>query len=80
MAHRNQPHAPRRLAILLSAIFLFALIMGPGPGLSLINDYAAKGGTVLGIPILYAWAVFWFAVEAGVVAIAYRKLWKDDAE
>ncbi len=71
---------PSRLAWTLGAIFLFALLMGPGPGLYLINDYAAKGGTLLGAPALYAWAVFWLAVESIVVVIAYRKLWKDEAE
>ena len=64
----------------LIALFVFALIMGPGPGLYLINGYAAKGGTLLGIPVLYAWAVFWFAVEAGAVITAYRTIWRDDSE
>ena len=53
--------------------------MGPGPGLYLINGYAANGGTFLGIPILYAWALFWCAVEAVVVLIAYKTVWKDSA-
>lgn len=55
---------------------MFALIMGPGPGLYLINGYAKEGGSVLGIPVLYAWCVFWFLVEAVIVVIASRTLWR----
>jgi len=65
-----------KLAKILSALFLFALIMGPGPGLYLINGYAESGGAVFGVPALYAWCVFWFAVEAAVVIIASKTLWK----
>jgi len=68
------------LGWLLSALFVFALIMGPGPGLYLINDYAAGGGTILGLPALYFWAVFWCAVESGVVIAAYNLIWKDASE
>ena len=50
--------------------------MGPGPGLYLINGYAEQGGAVFGIPALYAWCVFWFAVEAVIVVIASRALWR----
>ena len=64
----------------LIALFVFALIMGPGPGLFLVNSYAANGGTILGLPALYAWAVFWFAVEAGVVLTAYCTIWRNDTE
>ncbi|MDA7640584.1 hypothetical protein N8787_03010 [Opitutaceae bacterium] len=77
------PHSiksSRKLAWILSSVFLFALIMGPGPGLYLINDYAASGGTVLGVPALYFWAVFWYAVEAAVVVAAYTLIWKGESE
>ena len=70
-------HAKRSRNLLIA--FFFALFMGPGPGLYLINGYAANGGTFLGIPILYAWALFWCAVEAVVVLIAYKTVWKDSA-
>ena len=69
-----------RLKPILIGLFLFALIMGPGPGLYLINGYASEGGSIFGIPILYAWVVFWFLIEAGVVVTAYLKLWKEDDE
>ena len=70
----------RKLAWILSSLFLFALVMGPGPGLYLINDYAAEGGTLLGMPALYFWAVFWCAVESAVVVAAYKLVWKGEPE
>ena len=70
--------SPRqRLSRVLLALFFFALFMGAGPGLYLVNDYAAAGGTLLGMPALYAWAVGWCAVEAGIVLIAYLTVWKE---
>ncbi|MFP6900336.1 MAG: hypothetical protein VCA36_05300 [Opitutales bacterium] len=62
---------------ILAAIFVFATIMGPGPGLYLVNPSPedASHATFLGMPILFAWAVFWFFVQAGVVLVAYCKLW-----
>lgn len=70
----------KRLTWLLSTLFVFALIMGPGPGIYLINDYAAAGGTILGLPALYFWAIFWCTVEASVVVAAYFLIWKDASE
>lgn len=63
----------------LVGVFLFALIMGPGPGIYLVNGYAAEGGTILGMPALYFWAVLWFLVEAAVVLTAYFTIWKKDS-
>jgi hypothetical protein len=68
-----------RLKWVLGGVFLFALIMGPGPGIYLVNGYAAKGGTILGMPALYFWAVLWFLVEAAVVLTAYLTIWKKDS-
>ena len=66
-----------RLSKILASIFLFALIMGPGPGLYLVNPSSDNPSTTtfLGMPVLFAWASFWFFVQAGVVLVAYRKLW-----
>ena len=66
-----------RLSKILASIFLFALIMGPGPGLYLVNPSLdnPSSTTFLGMPVLFAWASFWFFVQAGVVLVAYRKLW-----
>ncbi len=68
----------KRLTIILSAIFAFAIIMGPGPGLYLINPDPADVHAVVAlgsVPVLYLWALFWFAVQAAVVLTAYFKLW-----
>ena len=74
-------HSPesRQLSRILIGIFVFALLMGPGPGLYLVNQRAAEGASWFGLPLLYAWAIFWFGVEAAVVWVAYSKLWKGDS-
>ena len=66
-----------RLSKILALIFFFALIMGPGPGLYLVNPSHDNpcSTTFLGMPILFAWSSFWFFVQAGVVLVAYRNLW-----
>ena len=73
---QNESHRKSRLAKILGSAFLFALVMGPGPGLYLINGYAKEGGSALGIPVLYAWCVFWLLIEAVIVMIASRTLWR----
>ncbi len=71
-----------RLSKILAAIFVFAAIMGPGPGLYLVNPSPGDSSptTFLGMPILFAWAVFWFFVQASVVLVAYCKLWTNQDE
>lgn len=66
-----------RLSKILAVIFVFAAIMGPGPGLYLVNPSPddSSPATFLGMPVLFAWTVFWFFVQAGVVLVAYCKLW-----
>ena len=77
--HADQSEQQRqKISWILISIFLVALIMGPGPGIYLVNDFAADGGRMFGIPILYVWAIFWFAVEAMVILVAYLFIWKDD--
>ena len=67
----------RSKGLLLSAAFVFALIMGPGPGLLLVNRPVA----FCGIPLLYAWGLLWYGVEVAVVATAFVWLWsKTDEE
>jgi hypothetical protein len=71
----------RTLAWVLTIAFGFALVMGPGPGIYLVNPDASDPNatfTVGSVPILYLWALFWFAVEAAIVVTAYRLLWKED--
>lgn len=76
---RNTKGHRSRLAVLLSGIFLFALLMGPGPGVYLVNpDSGDAGVTFLGAPVLYTWAVFWFMVQAAVIVVAYFTVWKEE--
>lgn len=62
---------------LLSAIFLLALVLGPGPGATLIDGTPEEPNIWFGIPALYLWVVFWFLVMAGCIIIAARTVWKD---
>ena len=60
-------------------MFVLALVMGPGPGIYLINpdpgDPEARR-FIFGMPIIYVWASFWFIVQASAVALSYFFLWK----
>lgn len=72
---------PRRLATLLFVVFGIALFMGPGPGNLLINPDPADPDArrfVFGLPIVYAWALLWFGVQAACIVAAYFFLWRDD--
>lgn len=72
----------KRLSWILTALFFFALFMGPGPGIYLVNPDPGDPNAVrtfLGIPILWAWSVLWFGVEAGCVVTAYFTIWKGKA-
>ena len=68
----------RSLARLLAGVFVVALVLGPGPGSMWIDGSEAAPRFWFGIPALYAWLVLWFAVMAGCVVIAARRLWTDD--
>ena len=73
----------RRLSISLALIFIFAMIMGPGPGVYLVNpgpDHDGPAPTLLGLPIVYAWAVLWFGVQAAVLVTAYLTIWSRDEQ
>ena len=62
---------------------LFALIMGPGPGLNLVNpDPADPEATrvVLGLPIVYAWGLLWFGVQVALLLTAYFTVWSRDEQ
>ena len=70
---------PKRLSRILTVVFVVALIMGPGPGLYLVNPDPLDPDALrllLGLPVIWLWAVFWFAVMAVVVWIANIRLWK----
>jgi hypothetical protein len=72
------PESRRRLGRALFAIFVLALVMGPGPGILLINpdplDPEARR-FLFGMPIVYAWAAFWLTVQAACIVAAWRWIW-----
>lgn len=71
--------ARTRLVRILCGVFALAMILGPGPGLYLVNPDPSDPDAVFtwgGVPVVYVWALWWFAVQAGVVLIAYRWLWQ----
>ena len=72
------PRKRRRLAGFLVVLFALAVIMGPGPGIHLVNPDPDETTvwTFLGMPVVYAWTAFWFGIQALVVLCAYRFLWK----
>ena len=69
------------LSGVLVGVFLLAMVMGCGPGIYLINPHPADPGamrTLCSVPVVYAWAVFWCAVQAGVIVAAYFLVWKTE--
>lgn len=65
----------RRLGVIVTIVFVIALIMGPGPGVMLV-----QGTSFMGFPAIYAWALFWYAVEVAAVVVAYFFVWSDDPD
>ncbi len=73
----------KKLSIILSLVFIFAMIMGPGPGIHLVDpgpDHKGPAPTLFGLPIIYAWAVLWFGVQAVVLVTAYFTVWTDEVK
>lgn len=72
-------NARKRLSRVLLSLFAFAMIMGTGPGIYLVNPDASAVDAVTSlanVPILYLWALFWYAVQVTLLLIAYCKLWE----
>ena len=73
----------KRLSSILALVFVFAMIMGPGPGVYLVNpgpNHDGPAPTLLGLPIVYAWAVLWCGVQAAVLVTAYLTIWSRDEQ
>ena len=70
------------LSKVLAGVFAVAMIMGPGPGLRLVNpdDSPDARFTVAGLPIIYVWGLFWYAVQLAVVVTAYFTVWNEESE
>ncbi|MFT5525830.1 MAG: hypothetical protein ACI9G1_006063 [Pirellulaceae bacterium] len=65
----------KRLGWILAIAFVIAILMGPGPGMLLVNRPTAH----FGLPDLYVWGLFWYVVEVGIVVLAYFFVWQDDS-
>ena len=77
----NSETGNKRLSSILALVFVFAMIMGPGPGVYLVTpgpDHDGPAPTLLGLPIVYAWAVLWYGVQAAVLVTAYLTIWSRD--
>lgn len=63
-------------------LFLIAMVMGPGPGMMLVNpaENETNPATLWSMPIIYAWALIWFAVQVAVVVTAYFTVWVKDVD
>ncbi len=68
------PAARKQLGYVLTAIFVVAMLLGPGPGLLLVND---ADWSLMGLPIIYAWGIVWYFVQVAVVVAAYLFVWRD---
>ena len=79
----NSETGNKRLSFILALVFVFAMIMGPGPGVYLVNpgpDHDGPAPTLLGLPIVYAWAALWVGVQAAVLVTAYLTIWSRDEQ
>ena len=75
------PPTKRNLGVVLTVAMIVAMLMGPGPGLRLVNPDITEPGAdylVFGLPIIYAWGLLWFVVQVAIVLIAYFTVWKTD--
>ncbi len=50
------------------------LLMSVGPGVLLVN----RPETVLGLPLIYAWALFWYLVICVIAWRMDRLFWRKD--
>ena len=75
----NKTTHQRRFGLVLFAVFALAMVWGPGRGLRLINpepNAARESLLILGVPVVYAWGLFWYGVQAAVVVSACLTIWK----
>lgn len=71
----------RHLSIWLTVAMIFTMIMGPGPGLRLVNpgiNDPIASYLFMGVPVIYAWGIFWFIVQLSIVITAYYTVWASD--
>ena len=63
----------KKWTIALTLGYLTAYLFSNGPGILLVN----RAELVLGFPPLYLWAVFWGALQLGILIAAYFLVWKE---
>ena len=66
------PAARKRLTWILGLAFALTMVMGPGPGVLLVN----RAELFLGWPLVYVWGVFWYGVQLSVILLSYALLWR----
>lgn len=75
------PTKRKKLSIYLTIAMVITMLMGPGPGLRLVNpdvNGPAEQFTVVGMPIIYLWGILWFIVQVVIIVTAYVTVWKED--
>lgn len=68
---------------LLAIVFIFAMAMGAGPGLYLINPSEEASPTQMlfaGLPVIYVWGLMWYTVQMAIIIRAYTKHWKNEQD
>ena len=79
----QSPAKRSRLGLVLFLLFALAMFMGPGPGLRLVNPNPTSSSEALlflDLPVIYAWGLFWYGVQAAVVITASVTIWKSNEE
>jgi len=66
----------RYLSWTLAGLFVLTMVMGAGPGVLLVN----RPETFFGLPLVYAWGIFWYLVQVAIAIVAYVTIWKDTPE
>lgn len=66
------PAARKRIGWILGLAFAVAMVMGPGPGVLLVN----RAELFLGLPIIYVWGVFWYGVQLSAILLLYALVWR----
>jgi len=67
----------RRRSYWVTGAILLALIMGPGPGILLVNTAKPVLG---GFPAIYLWGLFWYGIELLTVVYAFLYVWDQTDE
>ncbi|UUO07727.1 hypothetical protein M4951_05310 [Blastopirellula sp. J2-11] len=64
------------LGYFMTAIVIFSIVMGVGPGVLLVN----RPTMFLGLPLVYTWGIGWYFVLCVAAIISYCCLWRDQPE